>query len=84
MARQLYDDEAAFRAVIDQCAGLLLPHLGIDLRSVLLPAEGQEVVAAALLDQTQITQPALFVVEYALARLLMSWGVARQRCWAIA
>ncbi|OFA06941.1 hybrid non-ribosomal peptide synthetase/type I polyketide synthase [Duganella sp. HH101] len=76
MARQLYDDEAAFRSVIDQCAGLLLPHLGIDLRGVLLPAEGQEAAAAALLDQTQITQPALFVVEYALARLLMSWGVA--------
>jgi acyl transferase domain-containing protein len=28
-----------------------------------------------MLDQTSITQPALFVVEYALARLWMAWGV---------
>ena len=27
------------------------------------------------LAQTEVTQPALFVVEYALARLWMSWGV---------
>ena len=31
--------------------------------------------AADSLDQTQYAQPALFVVEYALARLWMSWGI---------
>lgn len=30
---------------------------------------------AAVLRQTANTQPALFVVEYALAKLFMSWGV---------
>src|SRR6185369_15271773 len=31
--------------------------------------------AAARLDQTAFAQPACFVVEYALARLLMAWGI---------
>ncbi|MBO0798560.1 MAG: acyltransferase domain-containing protein, partial [Blastocatellia bacterium] len=31
--------------------------------------------AAEILKQTFVTQPALFVIEYALARLLMEWGV---------
>ena len=31
--------------------------------------------AAELLNQTRLTQPALFVVEYALAKLWSSWGI---------
>ncbi len=36
---------------------------------------GEEEAAGARLRQTALTQPALFVVEYALARLWMAWGV---------
>jgi acyl transferase domain-containing protein len=170
MGRGLYDAEPAFRAEIDRCAELLLPHLSLDLRQVLYPpvpvreqggaagasggipaagdlgvvstpgasgaartAGGPSVVstagapatlatpgvpgavpntaaaagadaagpaatvatngssggldlrqmlgrsagapAASPLDSTRLVQPALFVVEYALARLWMSWGV---------
>ena len=32
-------------------------------------------IGAELLVQTQFTQPALFTIEYALAKLWMSWGV---------
>jgi acyl transferase domain-containing protein/acyl carrier protein len=75
MSKELYDVEPLFREQVDTCAELLLPHLGLDLRSVLYaPAERLE-ESAQLLKQTSITQPALFVVEYALARLWMSWGV---------
>jgi len=75
MGLELYHHEATFRADVDHCAELLHPHLGIDLRVVLYPPEGQTEDTRDLLDQTQYTQPALFVVEYALARLWLAWGV---------
>jgi acyl transferase domain-containing protein len=73
MASELYRHEAVFRDEVERCAALLAP-LGFDLRVALLGVleEGNE---AADLDRTEITQPALFVTEYALARLWMSWGV---------
>ncbi|HEY2738545.1 MAG TPA: beta-ketoacyl synthase N-terminal-like domain-containing protein, partial [Thermoanaerobaculia bacterium] len=73
MGRDLYDSEPVFRREIDLCADLLAPHLGLDLRQVLY-AETD----GAQLDQTALTQPALFAVEYALARLWMEWGVTPQ------
>ncbi|KQV51925.1 non-ribosomal peptide synthetase/type I polyketide synthase [Massilia sp. Root335] len=75
MGRELYDGVPAFRACIDECAAALQPLIGCDLRAVLYPAPGQEADAARRLAQTALTQPAMFVVEYALARQLMAWGV---------
>jgi len=43
------------------------PHLGLDLRQVFYPSEDQAEAATQHLRQTAITQPALFVIEYALA-----------------
>ncbi|GET38795.1 non-ribosomal peptide synthetase/type I polyketide synthase [Microseira wollei] len=75
MAGELYQEEPAFRENIDLCAELLKPNLGLDLRSVLYPSEEQAEQAAEQLKQTAIAQPALFTIEYALAKLWMSWGV---------
>src|SRR5439155_13912723 len=61
---------------IDRCAELLQPHLGFDLREVLYPPAGSEGDAEERLRQTAVTQPALFAVEYALAKLWQHWGVA--------
>ncbi|HVR98966.1 MAG TPA: SDR family NAD(P)-dependent oxidoreductase [Thermoanaerobaculia bacterium] len=72
MGRELYETEPVFRQEVDRCAELLKPRLGLDLREVLY-AGGED--AAARLEQTAFTQPALFTIEYALARLWMSWGV---------
>ncbi len=70
MARGLYDGDSAFRADVDACSEILRPHLGFDLREVLYPKPGNEPQAQMRLTQTAVTQPALFVIEYALA---MAW-----------
>jgi acyl transferase domain-containing protein len=75
MCRDLYRGEPAFRSQVDDCCERLAPHLGFDLRDVLYPPEGLESEAAARIVHTSVTQPALFTVEYALARLLMRWGL---------
>jgi acyl transferase domain-containing protein len=48
---------------------------GLDLRALLRRDGPADDPAAARLAETAVAQPAHFVVEYALARLLMSWGV---------
>jgi acyl transferase domain-containing protein len=75
MGRSLYRDEPLFRVIVDQCADILAAWLGRDLREVLYPSDLRSDEAAARLRQTEFTQCALFVVEYALASLWMSWGV---------
>ncbi|HVR98125.1 MAG TPA: amino acid adenylation domain-containing protein [Thermoanaerobaculia bacterium] len=74
MGLGLYRHEPAFRDHVDRCSELLRPLLGLDLREVLWTQEGTE-GAAERLRQTWLAQPALFVVESALAHLWMEWGV---------
>jgi acyl transferase domain-containing protein/acyl carrier protein len=69
MARGLYATEPEYRSRFDACAERLAPALGRDLRDVLLGDAGDALASTA------VAQPALFAVEYALARLWMSWGV---------
>lgn len=90
MAEDLYRSEPVFAEAVDRCAELLRPHLGLDIRTVLHPAGerpragGATVDLRAMLgmapvnselDRTALAHPALFTVEYALARLWLSWGV---------
>ncbi len=75
MARGLYHSRPAFRRHLDRCAEALLPLLDLDLRSLLYPSPSRADDAVRQLQQTRFAQPALFSVEYALARLWMEWGV---------
>ena len=77
MSRGLYEAERVFRRHLDEC-GDQLKAAGLDLRAVLFPPAGGEAEAAERLGQTAVTQPALFAVEYALAKLWMSWGIVPQ------
>ena len=74
MARELYDGQPDFRATIDRCNDLLKDVLPQSLLSVLF-GDGHGRDETRLIDDTRYTQPALFAVEYALARLWMSWGI---------
>ena len=75
MAQELYQCEVTFADQVDRCCELLKPYLGLDLRQVLYPSSEQLAEASERLQQTALTQPALFVIEYALAQLWMEWGV---------
>jgi phthiocerol/phenolphthiocerol synthesis type-I polyketide synthase E len=75
MGKGIYESESVFREQVDWCIGILNNELGIDLRRVLYPTAGMELEAQATLDQTRISQPALFMIEYALAKQLENWGI---------
>jgi acyl transferase domain-containing protein/acyl carrier protein len=74
MGLDLYRNERVFREQVDFCCERLLPYLNFDLRDALFPA-AVTTEAETRLDQTKVAQPALFVIEYSLARLLMHWGI---------
>ncbi|HEX8687682.1 MAG TPA: type I polyketide synthase, partial [Pyrinomonadaceae bacterium] len=81
MCRELYEREAAFRSAFDEAAAALRNAPGgLDVRGALWPegataGGGATAADEARLRQTQVAQPALFAVEYALARMWRSWGV---------
>ena len=74
MARALYEGEAVFRDTVDQCCTLLRERQGLDLLALIYPLGASEDHAWRLA-QTAVTQPALFVIEYAMARWWMSQGL---------
>ncbi|NTU83520.1 MAG: acyltransferase domain-containing protein, partial [Chloroflexales bacterium] len=78
MGRELYMTQPRFRATLEACDEILRDHLGESLLDVLYPdlrGASPHDSRADLLSQTAYTQPAIFVIEYALADLWQSWGV---------
>lgn len=71
MGRSLYETQPVFRQALDDCDQLLRPLLPRPLTSVLYDVA----VDPSTIDQTAYTQPALFSIEYATARLWESWGL---------
>ena len=76
MGRQLMQTEPVFRQTMEQCDAILRPYLHRSLLEIIYPPDDAAPETAALIDQTQYTQPALFAIEYALAQLWRSWGIA--------
>ena len=75
MGRELYQSEPVFRGAVARCAECLNDHLGFELRSVLYPNEAGRTNAEKQIHETRVTQPAIFTLEYSLARLWQSWGI---------
>ena len=63
MARGLYETESVFAEYFDRCAAGFNAELGIDLRAEIFEGDGRG------LERTDRTQPALFTVQLALAKL---------------
>ncbi len=70
MANQLYETHPVFKKHFDHCNEILREHREFSILDVVYPQGDQ-----SPLDETTYTQPALFALEYALAKLWQSWGV---------
>jgi len=75
----VYREEPVFRQEFDRCLEILNPSLGKKLREAIYPHDHAPQDCAGLIDETWLAQPALFIVEYALACLWMSWGINPHR-----
>jgi len=74
MGRGLYESEPVFRDTVQRLCTRLDREFGVSLLPVLYPEQALQ-DGASPLDNTAYTQPALFIIEYALAELWRSWGV---------
>ncbi|MCQ4122370.1 type I polyketide synthase [Rhodococcus tibetensis] len=75
MGRAWYRRYGAFTEALDECADGLAGALGLDLRDALFSQKSTSNGPAVDLARTRLTQPAMFSIDYALARQWMAWGI---------
>ncbi len=75
MGADLYKNESAFREYTDKCLEILRTNHSINLREILFPEKDRAEEAQKLITRTATAQLSLFVIEYSLAKLWMSWGI---------
>ncbi|MDN3578327.1 amino acid adenylation domain-containing protein [Chitinimonas viridis] len=73
MTRDIYQGVAQYRTQVEACFALLPQALASLLRTLLLADASPD--NDALIARTDLAQPLLFIVEYALASTLMQWGI---------
>ncbi|KEO82731.1 non-ribosomal peptide synthetase [Tumebacillus flagellatus] len=70
MGQDLYESSSVYKAAVDECLDILDPYFPVPFLQYLVnPMYRDE------LDLIYIATPAMFVLEYALAKLWMSWGI---------
>jgi amino acid adenylation domain-containing protein len=74
MGKGLYETNSLFRQLCDECFEIVKSETGEDLKKLLF--ESTDLVEAEKrLADTEITQPSLFIIEYALAKVLEQVGI---------
>jgi amino acid adenylation domain-containing protein len=73
MGWELYQTELVFREEMDRCFEILRPLTGYHIKEILYPHLHTHPLPD--INQTEIALPVIFAFEYALAKLLMSWGI---------
>jgi iturin family lipopeptide synthetase A len=72
----IYEQEPFFKEIVDECCVIVNKLIGADLLSIIF--DQNKLDGYVRLDDTQYTQPSLFIMEYAIARLFMNFGVEPQ------
>ncbi|MGI4878170.1 MAG: type I polyketide synthase, partial [Janthinobacterium lividum] len=75
MGLDLYNTEAVFRDAVDECLETLALHSKLEIRKWLFPAANDIAAAARAMERPAIGLPALFTIQYAQAKLWLSWGL---------
>ena len=75
MAKDLYGIDGQFRSTVQECCEILESKMNYKLLDIIYPQSGKEEEAERQLKETRNTQPALFVIEYALAKYLLDLGI---------
>lgn len=74
MAKGLYDSEPLFRTEMDNGFKIIMELTGFDFREILFSEAGKQ----SSITDTKYAQPLIFIVEFALSRLLISYGISPQ------
>ncbi|MDJ0837363.1 MAG: beta-ketoacyl synthase N-terminal-like domain-containing protein [Acidobacteriota bacterium] len=75
MGRELYRKERLYRQEVERCWEIIREHVPELFKNLTRQDRGGR---TEKLNRTYVAQPALFITEYALAKLLMHWGVQPQ------
>ena len=78
MGLDLYKTEPLFRNEIDCCREILNSLVDYDIKEIMYPSGSDHKPARAShdIDRFDIAQLAIFVLEYALAKLILKWGIS--------
>jgi len=71
MGSGLYRYSAVYKKTVDHCAEILQQHTGFDIREILYAQDGN----LETMQKPSIAQSAIFITEYALVKLLKSFGI---------
>lgn len=74
MGKDLYDHEPDFKKIMDEGFQILQKNTREDFAEI-LGYISNETIDENRINETQYTQPLLFLIEYALASVLLKWGL---------